>query len=105
MNARDASRAATAMGLALGCAMLPLVYAVVRVVVARVDPEADPVAVVWSEHSPAITRFMITLYGTGALTAGAIAIARAFPARAPSMVSFASIVSAIALFAMAWFAP
>jgi hypothetical protein len=105
MTPRENERTATALGLALGCALVPLVYAIVRVVIARLEPDPDPVAVVWSEHSPSITRLMITLYVTAALSAGAVAIARTLPERAPSMVSFAAIASAVAIMTLAMFAP
>jgi hypothetical protein len=105
MTPREDRRTANAYGVALGCALMPVVYVIVRVVVARLDPDSDPVAVVWSEHSPSVTRLMLTLYATAGLTAGGIAITRALPHRAPSMVSLAAIASAVAIVALSIFAP
>jgi hypothetical protein len=100
-----AERAAASEGIALGCAILPLVYAIVRVVVARVDPEPDPVAVVWSEHSPSLTRLMLTLYVTAAIVVGAIALVRARPAAFDRVLTVAAMSSATAILALCFFAP
>jgi hypothetical protein len=65
-----------ALGLAAGFVSAPLVYACVRVAQHRMSPEPDPAAVIWAEHSAALSRFTVTGFVSAMVLIAWLALAR-----------------------------
>ena len=101
----DSPRSPTGDGIACACAFAPFVHAVVAGVFSRIDPSPDPVAVVWSEHSPTLTRMTLALFVTALLAFGLVAIARAIPQHMPRLTLVAASLSAIGVTVHAWAFP
>ncbi len=103
MNA--AAKVSRPLGFAAGFAAAPLVYALVRVVALRMEPEADPAAVIWAEHSATVTRLVVTLYVGVAVLGGAVSLASAAPRVMPRVVGAVALVAALAVLVQTAWAP
>lgn len=68
------------VGVTLALAAMPLTGAVVARASLALRPEADPVAVIWAEHSAFVDRALVTAYLTAALALTLAALARRFRA-------------------------
>jgi hypothetical protein len=98
---KQAQRRALGHGLAAAAAAMPLAYAVVRAIEARVSPEQDPAAVISSEHSALLTRLTVTAFVTLLAAAGTVSLAGAMPAHAPRVVGALAMLGALAALAQA----
>ena len=101
----SAAKVSRPLGFAAGFAAAPLVYALVRVLSMRMEPEADPSAVIWAEHSPTVTRLVVTLYVGLAVLGGAVSLASAAPRAMPRVIAAVAVAAAIAVLAQTVWAP
>jgi hypothetical protein len=72
---------------------------------ARLSPEPDPTAVVWSTRSALLERLVVTGYGTALATIGALVLASAWPARAARIAAAVALVSTAAVVVQTVVAP
>jgi hypothetical protein len=86
-----------ALGITAGFASAPFVYAVVRVLLARLHPEPDPGAVIWAEFSPTVTRLVVWCYASAVVLLGTLALAGATPRAMPRIVGVLASASALAV--------
>lgn len=104
MSARS-WREAARDGAMLSLAIAPALYALLRLSLRWIAPEADPRAALASERSPTIDRLTLTLYATALLSSATVALARRRPARVSSLLSWAMGASIVAVAAQMTVAP
>lgn len=94
-----------ALALAVTSAALPGIYAAVRCFQHSLQPEADPAAIVWSEHSNLLSRCMVTAFVGGTALVASLALAQSAPRRLPNVLAVTTIGSALAVLIQAWLVP
>lgn len=99
MNGRRALAVATAISA------LPGIYAAVRCFQHWLQPEPDPAAIVWAEHSDLLSRCMVTGFVGATALVAALALAKSVPAKFPGILAGTATVSALAVLVQAWFVP
>ena len=93
------------LGFAAGLAGAPLLYAVVRVISMILHPEPDPAAIIWAEHSPTVTHFVVWLYASVVLLGGMLSLANAAPRAMPRVIGSLAVVSTFAMLIQSVWAP
>lgn len=92
-------------GAMLAIAIAPALYALLRMSLRWIAPEADPRAALASERSPMLDRLSLTLYATALVSSATVALARRHPARVSSWLWWSIGASALAVAAQTAVAP